>query len=329
MGSGRTLIAEATHAQHLNVIHDPLELTAYPRWSVSAWQNLGGRRKQEDRLAICPVLDDSSAFFGLWDGTVDDFVVDEVKRQVLPNILKSEHWETYQALREEGKGTATLDEQKTLQACLEDAVLATDKDVLSKCRAVQNHYSSCTGVMVLLTNNVLTVANLGDSRAALGVAEDGVLRAEPLTVDHKPDQPVERLRIEASGGAVQHVDSRDERLMRAFLCGGDYTERKARGENPKKLAYSRGFGGKDLKPYGLSSQPDVTQVVLDGRQKVLVMASDGLWDVCSEEKALFLAADAADRDMDPAQVLVEFALAEHRIFRTKADNVTVIVVLLK
>ena len=31
----------------------------------------------------------------------------------------------------------------------------------------------------------------------------------------------------------------------AFLRGGDFEERKARGETPKGLQYSRAFGGKD------------------------------------------------------------------------------------
>ena len=65
------------------------------------------------------------------------------------------------------------------------------------------------------------------------------------------------------------------------------------------------FGLEDLKPYGLSSVPDVKQVLLEKKHKagtarparparlnggsmhlcsqVLIVASDGLWDVCSED----------------------------------------------
>ncbi|CAE7034789.1 putative protein phosphatase 2C 41 [Symbiodinium microadriaticum] len=159
--------------------------------------------------------------------------------------------------------------------------------------------------------------------------QDGDWHADALTVAHKPNTPSERQRIEDSGGVVQCVDDRRGMLMRAFLCGGDFGERKARGDNPRQLAYSRAFGGKDLKPYGLSNQPDIRQVVLNEQHKVLIMASDGLWDVCSEEKAVYLAMDAAERDLDAAQVLVEFALTENRINRTKADNITVIAVFFK
>lgn len=317
----------------LCIIHDPyLEQTAYPRWVVSAWQNLGGRRTQEDRLAICPLLDgDDSAFFGIWDGTVDDFAADQVQRLVLPSILQTAGWASYQELHRDSTSTDTALSAKMelLQASLKEAVLSADEDVLQKCRDAQNHYSSCTGVMVLVAGGVLTVAHLGDSHAVLGYMEDGDWHADALTVAHKPNTPSERQRIEDSGGVVQCVDDRRGMLMRAFLCGGDFGERKARGDNPRQLAYSRAFGGKDLKPYGLSNQPDIRQVVLNEQHKVLIMASDGLWDVCSEEKAVYLAMDAAERDLDAAQVLVEFALTENRINRTKADNITVIAVFFK
>ncbi|CAJ1432377.1 unnamed protein product [Effrenium voratum] len=114
-----------------------------------------------------------------------------------------------------------------------------------------------------------------------------------------------------------------EHLGAAFR--GDF-ERKARGETPKQLQYSRAFGGKDLQPYGLSNQPDIKQMVLDVRHKVLILASDGLWDVCSEERAVCLAHDVADRGLDPAQALVEQALVENRFLRTRADNITVVAV---
>ena len=35
--------------------------------------------------------------------------------------------------------------------------------------------------------------------------------------------------------------------------------------------------------------------------QVLIVASDGLWDVCSSERAVHVALDAADRHLDPAQ----------------------------
>lgn len=68
-------------------------------------------------------------------------------------------------------------------------------------------------------------------------------------------------------------------------------------------------------------------MTLEAKHKVLIVASDGLWDVCPSERAVHVALDAADRHLDPAQALVQHALAENRCLQRKADNVTVLVVL--
>ena len=44
-----------------------------------------------------------------------------------------------------------------------------------------------------------------------------------------------------------------------IVCrGGDFFRRQAAGEHPKQLNYSRAFGGKDLKMFGLSVEPDIS-----------------------------------------------------------------------
>jgi len=300
------------------VIYDPIPFSKYYTWQLAISQNLGGRRTQEDRFAVCPFLGNwNNAFFGLWDGTVDDFAAEQVRKLLLPNLMASSGWAAYEAESDADDPKILL----ALQEAMRDAVQKTDEEVIERCLEMQNHYSSCTGVMVLWTGQVLTVAHVGDSRATLGFIEDGIVGFEALTSDHKPDLPDERRRIEEAGGTVAL------RNEAAFIRGGDFDERKARGETPKGLQYSRAFGGKDLKPYGLSSVPDVKQVILDQKHKVLIVASDGLWDVCSEEKAVHIALDVAERGLDPSQVLVDHALAENRFLNRKADNITVLVVL--
>lgn len=58
--------------------------------------------------------------------------------------------------------------------------------------------SGTTACVVLIRGNTLYVANAGDSRAVLcrnGVAVD-------LSHDHKPEDEIERTRIERAGGKV-------------------------------------------------------------------------------------------------------------------------------
>lgn len=67
--------------------------------------------------------------------------------------------------------------------------------------------SGSTVCAVLFDRNTLFCANAGDSRAVLfsySDAENG-MRVTPLSVDHKPDLPVEAMRIHAMGGRVDSI----------------------------------------------------------------------------------------------------------------------------
>lgn len=127
-----------------------------------------------------------------------------------------------------------------------------------------------------------------------------------MTFDHKPDQPEERRRIEMSGGSLAYLHG-----GKPFIRGGDFTRRQAQGDRPMQLNYSRAFGGKDLKPFGLTAQPDVTQVSLTPADRLLILASDGLWDVASADVAVRRAAASIAAGRDPALDLVDYALAMH------------------
>ena len=64
------------------------------------------------------------------------------------------------------------------------------------------NFSGSTTIIVLLFNNRLWCANVGDSRAVIGKYRNGQWLACPLSKDHKPDLPKEKERIIASGGRV-------------------------------------------------------------------------------------------------------------------------------
>lgn len=134
---------------------------------------------------------------------------------------------------------------------------ATDSALIRLCAAEGIHYSSCTSVTALLTRDLLTTAHLGDSKIVIGKEVSGGVQGKYLTQDHKPDMPDERRRIESSGGSLTYLHG-----GKPFIRGGDFLARQAKGERPMQLNYSRAFGGKDLKMFGLSAVPDVLHVPL-------------------------------------------------------------------
>ena len=49
-----------------------------------------------------------------------------------------------------------------------------------------------------------------------------------------------------------------------------------------QLAVTRAFGDLELKDKGVSIKPDLKEMELTPEHKYLIMASDGLWDVCDD-----------------------------------------------
>lgn len=63
-------------------------------------------------------------------------------------------------------------------------------------------FTGCTATVVLISQTHLFCANAGDSRVVLA-RSSGAQMCFPLSTDHKPDDPIEKARIEAAGGFVE------------------------------------------------------------------------------------------------------------------------------
>ncbi|KAG9441436.1 hypothetical protein H6P81_017290 [Aristolochia fimbriata] len=116
-----------------------------------------------------------------------------------------------------------------------------------------------TAVVAIVSPDRVIVANCGDSRAVLSRGGSAI----PLSDDHKPDRPDELARIEAAGGHVIYLNG-------ARVQG--------------ILAMSRALGDKYLKPYVISD-PEVKITERSQDDEFIILASDGLWDVLSNELA--------------------------------------------
>ena len=103
--------------------------------------------------------------------------------------------------------------------------------------------------------------------------------------------------------------------------------RQANGEHPKQLNYSRAFGGKDLKMYGLSAEPDISHFELSQEDKLILIASDGLWDVINPRTACEIALRANREGRSATKDIVQFAINEMPRVGVR-DNITVIAIFL-
>lgn len=303
----------------------------------------GGRPRQEDRFyarTYIPVDGGTGAgvasigFFGIWDGTVCPLAADYVHTRCCSHHL---HAPSFPALVDRlckesiddddadppnaGDGESLGDKLRSVVA---EAYAATDADLLAECRRLSNHYSSTTSVTALVAGGLLVVGNLGDSPLFLvrRTAEGGVSGSQ-VTIDHKPDQPIERARIERSRGSVQYLHRHN---YKPFIRGGDFDRRKATGESAMQLQYSRAFGGKDLKPYGLSAEPSVAVIPLEETLVGMILCSDGISDVASPDEAAKIVAAAWANGEDAASRLVAWGVARRQAVGMDADNCTAMVV---
>ncbi|BFG29177.1 hypothetical protein CerSpe_154510 [Prunus speciosa] len=173
------------------------------------------------------------------------------------------------------------------------AYRVTDTNILEK--AVDLGKGGSTAVTAILIDcQKLVVANVGDSRAI--ICNNGV--AKQLSVDHEPS--TEREEIENRGGFVSNFP----------------------GDVPRvdgQLAVARAFGDKSLKKH-LSSEPHVMVALIDEKTEFIVLASDGLWKVMSNQEV----ADSI-KDIKDARAAAKH-LTEEAVNRKSSDDISCVVV---
>jgi serine/threonine protein phosphatase PrpC len=90
-----------------------------------------------------------------------------------------------------------------------------------------------------------------------------------------------------------------------------------------QLALSRALGDYSLKPYGLSATPSMYKYNVSEKDMYVVIASDGVWDVVSEEEVSKTCNDVNRKGNCKviAKDIVDMAVA-----KGSSDNISVIVI---
>ncbi|KAI9078301.1 hypothetical protein K1719_039677 [Acacia pycnantha] len=285
----------------------------------------GRRRDMEDAVSVRPSFCQEQGqnrkefhYFSVFDGHGCSHVATICKER-LHEIVKEE----VGGAREDLEWKSTM--EQSFARMDEEVQNWSQSNQSSTCRCeLQTPHCDAVGstaVVAVVTPNKIIVSNCGDSRAVL--CRNGV--AVPLSSDHKPDRPDELLRVQAAGGRVIYWDG--PRVLGV-------------------LAMSRAIGDNYLKPYVIS-EPEVTVTERTDEDECLILASDGLWDVVSNDTACGVvrmclkvqkppsppgspgsdmavcsAADGSDKACSDASILLtKLALARH-----STDNVSVVVV---
>ncbi|CAI0549844.1 unnamed protein product [Linum tenue] len=162
--------------------------------------------------------------------------------------------------------------------------------------------SGSTAVTIVKQGSNLFMGYIGDSRAIMGSKDSNdSMVAIQLTVDLKPDLPREAERIKRCKGRVFALQDEPE-VSRVWLPFDD-----APG-----LAMARAFGDFCLKEYGVISIPEFSHRLLTERDQFIVLASDGVWDVLSNEEVVDIVSSAPARS-SAARLVVDSAAREWKL----------------
>ena len=163
--------------------------------------------------------------------------------------------------------------------------------------------TACVGIHYRDEHNRdrLWILNVGDSRCVMCGNNN---RAEQLSIDHKPNHPDEKSRIEKMGGKIE-FDGADWRI--------------------KDLSLSRAFGDLVCTPY-VTHLPEIFRYKITNNDKFIIFACDGVWDVLSNQDAVdyVLKTMSSNPYCDYAKALAEYAYR-----RGSLDNITVIIYLIE
>ncbi|OIT00373.1 PREDICTED: probable protein phosphatase 2C 39 isoform X2 [Nicotiana attenuata] len=179
------------------------------------------------------------------------------------------------------------------ESAIRRAYRITDSTILDKATDLGKGGSTAV-TAILINGQKLVVANVGDSRAV--IFKNGV--AKQLSIDHEPVR--ERKIIEDRGGFVSNFP----------------------GDVPRvdgQLAVARAFGDKSLKMH-LSSEPDVVVELIDDDTEFLILASDGVWKVLSNQEA----ADCIKNIKDARSAAKH--LNEHALAKGSTDDISCVIV---
>lgn len=180
-------------------------------------------------------------------------------------------------------------------------------EVFEKCDdEIKNRYwseytgsTACVVFTVKDNNNnyVIYSANAGDSRTILLNTEKNIVKR--LSYDHKASDPAEINRLRKTGGTCFN------------------------GRVFGTLAVSRAFGDYEYKKFGICATPYVTKTLSQKGDKYIVIASDGVWDVLSDEDVLAISHKYGSSANELSDAILHISMD-----RGSLDNITVMVVAL-
>lgn len=165
--------------------------------------------------------------------------------------------------------------------------------------------SGTTASIVLIKNRYIAIAHVGDSRVVL--CHGGI--AVTITEDHHLDLVFEKQRIQSA-----EIAQKEELIF---------------GSRVQGLMLTRSIGDHTLDK-AITPYPVVNEFLQTKKDEFLIIASDGLWDVCDGQTAIEVVKQQNLASAEEiADALVYYACGQYQRKQLRADDITCCVVVLK
>ncbi|KAJ8711179.1 hypothetical protein PYW07_008421 [Mythimna separata] len=309
----------------------------------------GGRKYMEDLFSVAyqqteDERDLEYAFFGIYDGHGGSEAAAFAKEHLMDSIVKQRQFWS--------------DNDEDVLKAIRNGYMLTHLNMwkeLEKWPKTVTGLPSTAGTtasIAFIRRGKIYIGHVGDSAIVLGYQKDGCEEwaAKPLTNDHKPESTTEIERIQRCGGKVVSKAGVPRVVWNRPRLGhkGPIKKNTPMDEIPF-LAVARSLG--DLWSYNpqndefiVSPDPDVGVLTIDpSKFRCLIFGTDGLWNMISPEGAVSLV-QATERHneaalvggngnqprdwLNPSKSLVDHALERWSNTRMRADNTSVVTLML-
>lgn len=197
---------------------------------------------------------------------------------------------------------------------IKKAFLSTNKSLIEESK-IDCSLSGSTCSSLIISQDKLISANVGDSRAVLARYENGQYNAINLTRDHKPTEPDEMKRILNNGGRIkQFTEPRTGNSIgpeRIWLKNSEIPG----------LAMSRSLGDNLAHTVGVSAEPEIQKFEFNGNEKFILLASDGIWEFIDSDESVRIIKDFYEKDMDAVGALSALVKEAFKRWKSEEDNI--------
>ncbi|XP_059478781.1 protein phosphatase 1D-like [Neocloeon triangulifer] len=312
---------------------------------VTGHSHQGGRKYMEDIFSVAyqSTADEKDleyAFFGIFDGHGGREAAQYAKDHLMDLIVKQKNFWS--------------DRDEDVLRAITDGFVATHNAMWSvvetwpKTSSGLPSTSGTTASVAFIRRGRIYIGHVGDSGIVLGCSDDREeeWKAMPLTNDHKPECEKESRRIHDAGGKVVNKMGVPRVVWNRPKPGHKGPIRRSTPfDEVPFLAVARALGdlwshNQEQDSFVVSPVPDVHVLAADAsKHRCLVLGTDGLWNVMTPQQAVQIVQqterfnescyeESQESWINPSHCLVERALQQWANLRMRADNTSVVTLML-